>query len=1711
MERIEDTINIINAQFYSLRSMVYAAQIQLSEIYSDIRANNRETQQKLGRLLELAEYMARSNGKNVLELTAQAANNFRDSQNRVCGLGNEICYEMKRHPAFYYQTDASGAITDSDYHPDVFNFSRTFFELSEAACQGSIDDNVIGPTKKQSLQMAADRAQEAKKTDDNSVGREFGCYDYFYALNPETTTKALEDRALNKYVDIFSYIRGLSGITSATKFELEAPYAFLPLFEDAAGRWLTLYGYVGSNYDPSVTKLQISNMISIAGKNIDTFFRNTRERDFIDVLISAYKKTSDKILQIINEFTVTKNDARNSKFLADHLSRGRQILQAPIISASGCVGLEYNLIEYLANNPTLQSVASINYEASDDGNFKVKPTVSIFADRITNDHESNGITRDKYTLRFRLNMGTAWGLNDEISQEFYLYSEGLPDSACAIVNKMIWGENGKKYVDAIQKKYGDIVKKDAGEYPKAQNALRSWENYSPKDEACKYFREEVHHNPDLDCRYLQGVGRAPENGSPEAIAEAARYNQEDQLRKNAWDAKVAENQKIKNSSLEIAKDNLAIVTKGKNILEVFLGIQKTTRSGYNGGKGVYSAFITKINEYLNVHKDQIDQYIERVKSAERSILTKIVVENTGIQADICELELVRTFMEKIIDLSYRNTPLGSEKFATETFGALLNGAEITDALINWKNSQPTDTTDYFSGTRNKAVNINEVSNMMRDAEGQFNVIPFAEQSHTLTGHPQYDGVMFALKAIHSPERVFASGANEALYIDMPSYFDTYRNAKTAEEKFASMYDVTNKSRKMSLDSLDYILTRELNDDNRILVEDLSFYLLTGTDKINDLDLGKLGIEYLAKCAQHNQPNGEPEYSPKKARSIFYSQTVKELKIDIINTLFSLNEPFIKLSLEILFDPNEDLSVRWAALSHLSQKSENIISLTKEVVIDDSYKSYKKYYSEKVLDELFNIGYSDYLLAMDVIEGFTRLSPLTDSSLCFTHYPNFYFSISAQLGGEPGVSSDALFVTALKFAKESNMDKDKLKELQEYDSRLSGLFESGMDLVEFVKNNPDFYNSLHNMSTLDISEDLWGIEHFRDNVDKLVKLKRLYIHTKITTLPENFANLRELEELGISNACFSKIPDLIFELRNLKVLRLDRMDGWLCDKVDGSGSDRGTVDFIPETIANLTKLEVLELNDLGLKKLPDAIGSLPNLTKLNVYKNELEYLPEFHGRTIEGVPFDYKIEELSVSSNNLEKLPSTVGNLKELKTLSAGDNKIREIPETIKNLSELTHLTLRNNDIKIIPDEICSLKKLEYLDFLSASEFYRNESSSSHTVHNFTNIPDCIGELSELVIFFITGEEISSIPTSIKMLKKLRNLSISSKKLTELPDEIGDLKSLKGLSISGNENLSYIPKSIGKLGKLESLSLDDNNIISENLPDVFGRLVNLRYLDLQRNKLTSIPVSIGTLRKLGWLDLSNNNIGNENLPDIFSRLENLWRLELGGNRLTSIPASIEKLRKLSFLDLSRNNISSENLPESIDGFASLQSLYLSQNQLSSFPNFICDLKTLEHLNLSGNKIELLPPPDSDCIKGLTELNYFSAEDNPLAQIPDYKESMPELSFRYSIPKQVENISNEHEEGAKENGDSVEEISAEQNDSSMLPVSNEHEEVAQEEEDSVEEIRIVHPEIRPLSPVSMVKKPKLEELGGFPGQPMMLLPPGNDRDFIDTLKRQRLLDN
>jgi Leucine-rich repeat (LRR) protein len=179
-----------------------------------------------------------------------------------------------------------------------------------------------------------------------------------------------------------------------------------------------------------------------------------------------------------------------------------------------------------------------------------------------------------------------------------------------------------------------------------------------------------------------------------------------------------------------------------------------------------------------------------------------------------------------------------------------------------------------------------------------------------------------------------------------------------------------------------------------------------------------------------------------------------------------------------------------------------------------------------------------------------------------------------------------------------------------------------------------------------------MKHLPPGLGRLVNLEALELACleKLEDLPEELGQLQKLEELVIDNGngCTMnvRLPRSVGRLANLRVLRLY---GAL-DPRDLEERRPVKSRALPETLAELQRLEELDLGRNGISAVPQQVAALRGLKKLSLDYNEIRRLPPFVGE----LP---NLEELSLNANGGVVLPPSLAKRKGLK-INMGNNRLR---------------------------------------------------------------------------------------------------------------------------------------------------------------------------------------------------------------------------------------------------------------------------------------------------------------------------------------------------------------------------------------------------------------------------------------------------------------------
>jgi len=222
----------------------------------------------------------------------------------------------------------------------------------------------------------------------------------------------------------------------------------------------------------------------------------------------------------------------------------------------------------------------------------------------------------------------------------------------------------------------------------------------------------------------------------------------------------------------------------------------------------------------------------------------------------------------------------------------------------------------------------------------------------------------------------------------------------------------------------------------------------------------------------------------------------------------------------------------------------------------------------------------------------------------------------------------------------------------------------------ISNNPIPYDpkQLLELESLDLSygKSIKGIIENNEVVGEIIR-------ESTKPLPAAIGNLKNLKYLRIIG--FNDLPEEIAELDNLETL--------VCL--------RCSFKQFPKALCGLRNLKSLNILCKSLETLPDEFGNLSSLTTFDMRGSKIEYLPQSIGNLT-------NLEVFQLAANKkLKALPYSIGKLTNLKFLEIRASDLTTLPETIGNLTQLKLLGLYANNLNDLPNSITNLRELKLLD------------------------------------------------------------------------------------------------------------------------------------------------------------------------------------------------------------------------------------------------------------------------------------------------------------------------------------------------------------------------------------------------------------------------------
>ncbi|XP_040921905.1 toll-like receptor 13 [Toxotes jaculatrix] len=345
-----------------------------------------------------------------------------------------------------------------------------------------------------------------------------------------------------------------------------------------------------------------------------------------------------------------------------------------------------------------------------------------------------------------------------------------------------------------------------------------------------------------------------------------------------------------------------------------------------------------------------------------------------------------------------------------------------------------------------------------------------------------------------------------------------------------------------------------------------------------------------------------------------------------------------------------------------------------------------------------------------------------------------------------------------------------------------------------------------------------------------------------------------------------------------------------------------------------------------------------------------------------ISFDIALCDKSNLTAVPRDIPSTV------KGFDLSANKISRVHVTdFTNLPVLTKLDLNRNYISQIDNgafaSLVSLKKLNL--------------NNNKLVQLGENLFDGLTNLTELRMI---GNRIKAVAsTSFKALTSLKFLDISHNKL---------------------HHMTTVHSILQHLPHLRELYIKNNNLTTFQSWELTNRSLQLQYLDLSQNPITTFTVTANVFPNLTWFNIGGSSSKKQMKWDVrdntsFSRVSSL---DIGGLQMafSDMKTLLETVN--SSLTSLRMNAMKHNLPVLINTsctIPTMSTLYLRRNKLTSVSSDLFKLCiNVTELDLTENRIQ---NNHRDAFRSLQSLRILSLRHNRLSSVPRNLPTLVELDL------------------------------------------------------------------------------------------------------------------
>jgi hypothetical protein len=130
--------------------------------------------------------------------------------------------------------------------------------------------------------------------------------------------------------------------------------------------------------------------------------------------------------------------------------------------------------------------------------------------------------------------------------------------------------------------------------------------------------------------------------------------------------------------------------------------------------------------------------------------------------------------------------------------------------------------------------------------------------------------------------------------------------------------------------------------------------------------------------------------------------------------------------------------------------------------------------------------------------------------------------------------------------------------------------------------------------------------------------------------------------------------------------------------------------LPSNFHELKKIKIAFFSENIFSQFPEVLSKCENLTMIGFKSNQIQ--------TISETAFPKSLRWLILTNNQIEKLPKSIGDCKDLQKVALAGNKLTSLPDEMAQCQNIELLRISANYIAELPEWLLSLPKLAWLAY-----------------------------------------------------------------------------------------------------------------------------------------------------------------------------------------------------------------------------------------------------------------------------------------------------------------------------------------------------------------------------------------------------------------------------